>query len=114
MVRGPGGRARDYAARDSARRRPALVVSTPEFERSTGLVWVVMITSAEHDKQFGDMAIIVGLDFAIALRFAAKGVARMDEGVVIDLDERLERDAEAPAIIHHPMMMIGNAPGTWI
>jgi mRNA-degrading endonuclease toxin of MazEF toxin-antitoxin module len=40
-----------------ARRRPALVVSTPEFERSTGLVWVAMITVADKDHQFGDIAV---------------------------------------------------------
>jgi len=41
----------------SARVRPALVVSTPEFERSTGMVWIAMITSTEHERQYGDVPI---------------------------------------------------------
>jgi mRNA interferase MazF len=40
-----------------ARRRPALIVSTPDFEKATGLVWIAMITSAGHEKQFGDILI---------------------------------------------------------
>ena len=39
------------------RRRPALVVSSPDFEKATGLVWIAMITTAGHDKQFGDIVI---------------------------------------------------------
>lgn len=41
----------------SAKRRPALVVSNPDFERSTGLVWVAMITTPEHERRFGDIPI---------------------------------------------------------
>ena len=40
-----------------ARRRPALVVSNPEFEKSTGLVWVAMITTPDHERRFGDIPI---------------------------------------------------------
>ena len=40
-----------------SKRRPALVVSTPEFERSTGLVWVAMITVSDKDHRFGDIAV---------------------------------------------------------
>ena len=40
-----------------ARRRPALVVSSPDFEKATGLVWVAMITSAGQEKQYGDIVI---------------------------------------------------------
>jgi mRNA interferase MazF len=41
----------------AAKRRPALVVSNPEFEKSTGLVWIAMITTADHERRFGDIAI---------------------------------------------------------
>jgi mRNA-degrading endonuclease toxin of MazEF toxin-antitoxin module len=41
----------------AARRRPALVVSNPDFEKSTGLVWIAMITSAGHERRFGDIPI---------------------------------------------------------
>jgi hypothetical protein len=34
----------------------------------------------------------------------------VQQSVVIELDERLERDAELPAIIQHGMMVIGNPP----
>jgi mRNA interferase MazF len=40
-----------------ARRRPALVVSSPDFEKATGLVWIAMITSDSHEKHFGDIVI---------------------------------------------------------
>jgi mRNA interferase MazF len=40
-----------------AKRRPALIVSTPDFEKATGLVWIAMITAASHDKQYGDIVI---------------------------------------------------------
>jgi mRNA interferase MazF len=40
-----------------ARRRPALVVSSPDFEKATGLVWIAMITAATHEKQYGDIII---------------------------------------------------------
>ncbi|MBV9510651.1 MAG: type II toxin-antitoxin system PemK/MazF family toxin [Caulobacteraceae bacterium] len=40
-----------------ARRRPALVVSSPDFESETGLVWVAMITTPEHERRFGDIPI---------------------------------------------------------
>ena len=39
------------------RRRPALVVSSPDFEKATGLVWIAMITTAGHEKHYGDIII---------------------------------------------------------
>ena len=41
----------------AAKRRPALVVSNPNFETSTGLVWVAMITTPDHEHRFGDIPI---------------------------------------------------------
>ena len=41
----------------AARRRPALVVSNPDFEKATGLVWVAMITTPDHERRFGDIPI---------------------------------------------------------
>lgn len=56
----------------SAKRRPALVVSNPDFEKSTGLVWIAMITSAEHERRFGDSPIadqvMAGLPVASVVR----------------------------------------------
>jgi mRNA interferase MazF len=41
----------------AAKRRPALVVSNPDFEKSTGLLWIAMITSVDHERRFGDIPI---------------------------------------------------------
>ena len=41
----------------AAKRRPALVVSNPEFEKATGMVWVAMITTPDHERRFGDIPI---------------------------------------------------------
>ena len=41
----------------SAKRRPALVVSNPDFENATGLVWVAMITTPDHERRFGDIPV---------------------------------------------------------
>src|ERR1700743_3359123 len=56
------------------------------------------------------MALKIGLDVADALRLAAECVGRMQQRVVIELDERLERDIEALAIIEQRPMVIGNPP----
>ena len=56
----------------SAKRRPALVVSNPGFESSTGLVWVAMITTPDHEHRFGDIPIgdqaVAGLPAASVIR----------------------------------------------
>lgn len=44
-----------YTDRPVRQRRPALVVSQPEHERTTGLLWVVMITAAENRSWPGDV-----------------------------------------------------------
>jgi len=44
------------------------------------------------------------------LRRAAERALRVQEGVVIELIERLERDAEPPAIVQQRAVVIGNAP----
>src|ERR1700743_903561 len=56
------------------------------------------------------MALKIGLDVADALRLAAEVVGRMQQRVVIELDERLKRDIEALAIIEQRPMVIGNPP----
>ena len=42
----------------AAKRRPALVVSNPDFEKATGLVWVAMITTSDHERRYGDIPIV--------------------------------------------------------
>lgn len=44
-----------YTDRPVRQRRPALVVSSPAHEQTTGLVWLVMITAAENRPWPGDV-----------------------------------------------------------
>lgn len=46
-----------YADRLTEKRRPALVVSTPELARRHGIVWIAMITSAANAGWTDDIAI---------------------------------------------------------
>jgi len=46
-----------YTDRSTRQSRPALVVSTPSLENAHGLLWVLMITSAENRGWPGDLAI---------------------------------------------------------
>lgn len=46
-----------YSDRLAEKRRPALVVSDPELERRSGLIWVAMITSAGRNPVLGDVTI---------------------------------------------------------
>src|ERR1700709_2750848 len=56
------------------------------------------------------MALKIGLDVASALRLAAEPRRGVEQGVVIELDEGLERDAEAFAVIEQSAVMIRNPP----
>jgi mRNA interferase MazF len=46
-----------YTDRAAIERRPALVISEPALERRFGLLWVLMITSAENRPWHGDLPI---------------------------------------------------------
>lgn len=46
-----------YTDRPTRQSRPALVVSTPTLQDRHGLLWVVMITSAENRGWPGDVAV---------------------------------------------------------
>src|SRR5262249_4330562 len=61
-------------------------------------------------QQLGDVAGEVGLNVTVTLRSATKGTRRVEIGVVVDLDERLERDAEALAIIEQTAMVERDSP----
>ena len=62
-------------------------------------------------QKFGDRPFEVRLDLADALRLAAESLGRMQIGIVIELNERLERDAEPAAVIQDRMVVVGNPPG---
>ena len=63
-----------YAGRSTRQSRPALVVSSPNLEKSRGLLWVLMITSAENSGWPGDEAVSdlagAGLPAASVIRTA--------------------------------------------
>ena len=63
-----------YTDRPTRQSRPALVVSTPSLEDRHGLLWVVMITSAENRGWPGDVAVsnlgMAGLPVASVVRTA--------------------------------------------
>lgn len=46
-----------YVEQDAAKRRPALLVSSPEFHDRHGLGWVLMITSAGNEPWADDISI---------------------------------------------------------
>jgi mRNA interferase MazF len=46
-----------YTDRAALERRPALVISKPDFESRFGLLWVLMITAAENPPWHGDVPI---------------------------------------------------------
>jgi len=52
-----------YTDRATRQRRPALVISAGELQRDHGLLWVLMITSAENRRWPGDL-ILADLDTA--------------------------------------------------
>src|SRR5260221_11358357 len=65
-------------------------------------------------QQLGNMAVVVCLDGAQALRLAAKRLAAMQGGVVIDLHEGFERDSKPLAVTEHSAMVIRQPPRTRI
>jgi mRNA interferase MazF len=63
-----------YTDRPVRERRPALIVSVPAHEERTGMLWVVMITSAQHRPWPGDVRLAdharVGLSIPSMIRTA--------------------------------------------
>lgn len=65
-------------------------------------------------EQLGYMAIDIGLHMAKALGFAGQGLAVVQIGVVVDLVEGFELDAEALVVVQHRMVVVGHAPGAGV
>ena len=87
-----------YSDRLAEKRRPAVVVSSPLLEREHGLVWLVMITSAENRGWKGDVAVSdlasAGLPAASLVRPAK--IATVDGGRILRKIGRLTaKDAKA-------------------
>src|SRR5436190_20361352 len=62
-------------------------------------------------KKLREIPLEIGLDFADALGSATERAGSVQKRIVIELNERLDRDIEALAVIEHRTMMIGNSPG---
>src|SRR6056297_757087 len=52
----------------------------------------------------------IGRNLAVSLRLAAEGVAAVEVGVVVLLDEGLKLDAETAAVIEDGVVVVGDAP----
>ncbi len=89
-----------YSDRLSEKRRPALVVSSPELETRQGWVWVAMITSAANAHGFGDVALLdlvsAGLPAASSVR--AGKIATIEPGRVLRRTGSLA-DADRQAVV---------------
>lgn len=88
-----------YSDQLAEKRRPALVVSSPELERRCGLVWVAMITSAGRAPLLGDASIqdrtSAGLPVASTLR--AGKIATIEPHRVLRKAGRLSAPDQAAA-----------------
>ena len=73
-----------YADRLAEKRRPALVVSNADFNASSGLIWVAMITSAENESWASDIEFDIdkaGLTSASVIRISKLATIESDRVV---------------------------------
>jgi mRNA interferase MazF len=87
-----------YAVRLAEKRRPAVVVSSPELEKQHGLVWLAMVTSASHRAWGDDVTIadqkVAGLPAPSRLRPAK--IATVDAARIVRRIGKLSaKDASA-------------------
>jgi mRNA interferase MazF len=94
----------DRAARQS---RPALVVSVPPLRDAHGLVWVVMITSAEHRGWPDDVA-ITALSRA---GLPAPSVIRPAKIATIDASDATKLGTISAAVIQQVLDRVGRTIG---
>lgn len=86
-----------YTDRATRQRRPALVVSQSSLTEQHGLLWVVMITSAEHRAWGGDVGIAnlskAGLPVASVVRTAKIATIEARDAEVLGSVDRRTRNA---------------------
>ena len=74
-----------YTDRSTRQSRPALVISSSSLEDEQGLLWVLMITSAENRRWAGDVPINdlagAGLPVASVIRTAKIATIEADDAV---------------------------------
>ena len=97
-----------YTDRSTRQARPALVVSAPSLEEDHGLIWVVMITSAENRGWSGDVA-ISALSRA---GLPAASVIRPAKIATIDAADASRLGTISEALLKQVFRRIGHQTGT--
>ncbi len=88
-----------YTDRATRQRRPALVISASVLERAHGLLWVLMITSAENRAWHGDIEVA---DLAKA-GLPAPSVIRTAKIATIDAGDA-EKLGQVPARVRNEVL----------
>ena len=96
-----------YTDRSTRQSRPALVVSTPSLEDAHGLMWVVMITSAENRGWPGDV-VITTLSRA---GLPAPSVIRAAKIATIDASDATKLGTISAVMIQQLLDQIGHTLG---
>lgn len=96
-----------YTDRATRQRRPALVVSSADFERGHRLLWVLMITSAANRAWSGDVAI----DDLEKAGLPAPSVIRTAKIATIDADDAERLGKVAPRVRTQVLRIVGATLG---
>ncbi|WP_306120195.1 MULTISPECIES: type II toxin-antitoxin system PemK/MazF family toxin [unclassified Roseitalea] len=82
-----------YADRLAEKRRPALVVSSVAFHRTTGLMWVVMITStSQHWPGDTEIADHAACGLPVPSRIRPAKIAAIEASRIVRVAGRIGRD----------------------
>lgn len=98
-----------YTDRSTRQSRPALVVSAGSLEEAHGLLWVVMITSAQNRGWPGDLP--VGNLAAPAGRLPVPSVIRAAKIATIEATDASRLGAVAPAVFRRVAQCLANQLG---
>jgi mRNA-degrading endonuclease toxin of MazEF toxin-antitoxin module len=89
-----------YTDRLAEKRRPAVVISAPELSKNYGLVWLLMVTSADNPRWDCDIAVSdlkeAGLPAASLVRIAKIATADADR-ILRRIGKLSAKDAHAVA-----------------
>jgi len=96
-----------YADRSTRQSRPALVVSASSLEQAHGLLWVVMITSAQNQGWPGD----VPVGNLAAAGLPAPSVIRAAKIATIEATDACRLGTVAPAISRRVAQCLANQLG---
>jgi mRNA interferase MazF len=94
-----------YTDRATRQHRPALVVSSAALEEAHGLLWVLMITSAENRAWPGDVA-IAGLE---AAGLPAASVIRTAKIATIEAADGTKLGRVSASVLKRAMNRVGKA-----